>query len=240
HRQDSALNNYSNVNPPPPIEGSDYMMWLNYDTTLAGDGIMYQFTPCRLLGFSNPSVAVKRNTNYRVRVRYNAQGLNGPKVAGQPYGFTVKEGGWLWHDTDETKRCDYPGMGTVLAATYQKSANDPWRTYDDPDHAGWKILEGTFNSGNKDFIEYFYLSLENLKNSQTNQSSGHVFVDMVWLEESLGNDKYGPNIIYKPWMSHHYYVNQRDAYALDKVLELADQNDVYLKMVMLEKNDYIF
>jgi hypothetical protein len=40
-------------------------------------------------------------------------------------------------------------------------------------------------------------------------------------------------------MDHHQYINQRGAYAFDKILALAEQHKVYLKMVINEKNDYI-
>ena len=41
-------------------------------------------------------------------------------------------------------------------------------------------------------------------------------------------------------MDHHLYFNQRDSYAFDLLLELATQHKIYLKPVLLEKNDWIF
>ena len=248
HPADAAISAYPNSNPPPAFPGSEFYMWLNFDETRANDGIRYKFTPCRLIGWTNAGVPLKQNTNYRVRVRYNAQGLIGPRVTGSPYGFVVKEARWLWSETVDTKSCYYPGTGTVLAATYKKSENDPWADYPDPQDPNWRILEGSFNSGTKDFLsDYLYLAIENARDPNGNNqdtggatSGGHVFIDHIWLEENKGNDQYGPNLIYKPWMAHHYYINQRNAYALDKLLDFAKQKNVYLKTVMLEKNDLIF
>ena len=73
-----------------------------------------------------------------------------------------------------------------------------------------------------------------------NVTSGKAYIDYVWIEEVLGNGQYGPNIVTKPWMAQHLYMEQRDSYAFDKVLELAEQNGIYLRPVLMEKNEYIF
>ena len=52
--------------------------------------------------------------------------------------------------------------------------------------------------------------------------------DRVWIEEDYGNGQFGPNILPKPWMAHHLYGEQRNSYAFDKVLALAEENGVYL------------
>ena len=240
HEGDARFANYPKITPPLPPQGSEFYMWLNHDETIGKGGRQYDLTPCRQIGWIHPAVPLKQNTNYRVRVRYNAQGLVGPRVAGKPYGFVIKEAAWLWNNTDETKRCYYPGTGTVLAATYRLSDNDPWKDNPDSHNPGWRILEGTFNSGAKDFIDkYLFLAIENAKASNPDDSAGHVFIDQIWLEEDFGNGRLGPNIIYKPWMSHHLYINQRNAYAFDKVISLAEKYDIYLKPVLLEKNDAI-
>ncbi|HET8671292.1 MAG TPA: hypothetical protein VFM05_11890, partial [Candidatus Saccharimonadales bacterium] len=48
------------------------------------------------------------------------------------------------------------------------------------------------------------------------------------------------NLVHKPDMDMHHYVNQRDAYSFDKLLDLSAVYGIYLKAVMLEKNDRIF
>jgi hypothetical protein len=184
------------------------------------------FSSCMFLGFMKASPAVKRNTDYRVKVRYKAFSLDGPRIAGQPYGFAAKTGGWLW---SEGNYCYDSGVGNVIAATYPGS----WQNYPDEVDPSWYILEGTLNTGNDDFLPYFYLALENV-------TAGTVHVDEVLIEEDFGNGTYGPNIISKPDMDHHLYMEQRNSYAFDKVVELAEEHGVYLRPVILEKNEWIF
>ena len=203
---------------------SEVFLWLSHDETVFDDGSQWNFVPCVVLGWQAPLLPVKRNTEYRVRVRYKTQDVTGPKIAGQPFGFTVKTGGWLWDESDESRRCYYPGTGLLAAAEYTGSP------YPDPDNPDWQILEGVINNRQSDFLDNFYLALENA-------SAGHVFVDYVWVEEVLGDNQYGPNIVYKPWMAHHQYFDQRNSYMFDQTLELARQNDIYFKLVVLEKND---
>jgi hypothetical protein len=212
------------------VPESEVFLWLANDETVFGDGYQWDFAPCMTIGWESPSLPVKQNTNYRIRVRFKEQNLSGPKVSGQPFGFTVKIGGWLWDDNDETRRCYHPNAGTVLAASYSDTAN--WSHYPDPEHSGWEILEGNFNSGASDFISQLYLAIENA-------SSGNVFVDYVWLEEDFGTGQFGPNLFYKPWMSFHQYIDQRNAFAFDEALSLAEQYEVFLKLVVMEKQDYV-
>ncbi len=173
--------------------------------------------PCMFIGVWKAPPAVKRDTTYRVRIRYNLTEIGSPVVAGEPFGFVAKTGGWL---QGEGQNCNEPGTGTVVTS-YQSQKS-----------AGWQILEGELNTGNNDFLPNFYLVLENI-------SQGTVYVDYVWIEENLGNGKYGPNIVYKPWMAHHKYMDQRNSYAFDKVLELAKQYGIYIRPVIDEKNEWI-
>lgn len=230
-RHDAAppFNLKPGVDPPIARPGSEVFLWLSHDETVSDDGKQWDFVPCVVWGWLTPQLPVKRDTDYRVRVRYKERDLVGPKVAGQPYGFAVKTGGWLWHATDESQRCYYPGTGTLLASDHH--AGDGWSGYPDPDYPDWQILEGRFNSGGSDFLANLYLVIENA-------SSGHVFIDYVWLEEDLGNGQYGPNVISRPWMAHHLYFDQRNSYLFDKTLDLAERYGIYLKLVILEKKDY--
>jgi hypothetical protein len=144
--------------------------------------------------------------------------MDGPMVAGEPYGFVAKTGGWLWGDDNY---CYESGTGQVVSP------------YISEDTADWQILEGELSTGDNNFLPNFFLTLENV-------SSGKAFVDYVWIEEVLGNGQYGPNIVSKPWMAHHQYFEQRNSYAFDKTLELAERYDLYFKLVVLEKNEWIF
>jgi hypothetical protein len=174
--------------------------------------------PCMFIGWWKAQPAVKAGADYRVRIRYKTVDINGPRLGGHPYGLTAKTGRVLW---GEGNYCQDPGAGDLV--TPHQSANT----------AAWQILEGSLNAGDSDFLPNFYLVLENV-------NSGIAYIDYVWIQEDYGNGNYGPNIVSKPWMAHHLYVEQRNSYAFDKVLELAEEQGIYLKTVLLEKNDWIF
>jgi len=176
------------------------------------------YNPCMFIGFMKAPPAVKPNTSYRVRIRYKTVDLTGPRVAGEPYGLVAKTGGWLWGDGNY---CQDPGTGSLV--TPHQSQNT----------SGWQILEGQITTGNTYFLPNFYLVLENV-------NAGRAYIDYVWIEEDYGDGSYGPNIVSKPWMAHHYYMEQRNSYAFDKLLELAEQYEIYLRPVIHEKNEYIF
>ena len=226
----SLFANYPNLTAPSLPVGSEYYMWLEFNEAISADGNQYRFSPCR----SVSQIPVKQNTNYRVRVRYKDVDIEGPRVSGQPYGFAVKTSTNML--AVPTGLCNEPNAGTVIAATYNQQ-----QVSSDPQNPDWSILEATFNSGASDYIHNFYLTFQNAKSQDADQIAGHVFIDKVWLEEEACSfTDECPNLLSKPWMSMHRYINQRDAYSFDKLLDLAGQYGIYLKAVMLEKNDRIF
>lgn len=215
-QEDSFLGRYI------PYEGITFSVaYPGSDVSMIVSAGNPSLSSCMFIGWEKSRPAVKRNTNYRVQVRYREDSVTGPRIAGSPYGFVVKHGGWLGN------ACSDPGSGTVVAATYPGD----WQTVPD-EVSGWNLLEGTLNTGNNDYLPLFYLILENA-------TSGKVNVDYVWVQEELGGGIYGPNIISKPWMAHHQYFEQRNSFAFDQVVELAEEYGVYLRPVVLEKNEWI-
>jgi hypothetical protein len=175
---------------------------------------------CMFIGIWKGKPAVKRNTSYRVRIRYKTRNMGTPTDSTKPWGFAAKTGDWLWSDTD-SERCYSAGVGTVVTPHQNQNTS------------GWQILEGAIQTGETDFLPNFFLVMDNT-------TQGDAYVDYVWIEENLGSGQYGPNIVSKPWMAHHFYFEQRNSYAFDKVLELAKSNNIYLRPVVLEKNDRLF
>ncbi len=183
------------------------------------------FSPCMFIGTWKAKPAVNAFTDYQVQIRYKMGELEGPRIPNQPFGFVAKIGDWLWG----SEYCYNSGTGDVVAATYPGS---DWHSYPDPVDPDWMILESTFNSQQHDFLPNFYLALENV-------TAGRVYVDHVSIREVFTNQNYGPNIVSKPSMSHHLYFEQRNSYAFDKVLEMAAEEKIYLRPVILEKNEWI-
>lgn len=185
-------------------------MTLHVDYELEGD--TGWFDACRFERWNDPE-AVKQNTNYRIRIKYRGIDISGPRNSGLPYGFVGKLGGW--HPD-----CYEPGTSTVV-------------TNYGLDNAGWDYVEGVWNSGSNSFLPRLYMALENV-------TAGEVYVDSVSVQEDLGNGQYGPEIMIEPSMEYELYFPQEESYALDKLVELAGQYGIYLKLVVMDKNDKIY
>jgi hypothetical protein len=216
----SAWNPWNSIDPNLHAQYIPYA-GLTFEQAYPGSEISMQLSatdnPCMFIGAWKAPPALKRDSQYRVRIRYKTTDIAGPTADGNPYGLVAKVGGWLWGDGDY---CQDSGSGSPVTP-YQPSGT-----------SGWQILEGSFNAGDNDFLPNFYLALENV-------SQGEAYIDYIWIEEDLGNGNFGPNIVSKPWMAHHLYLEQRNSYAFDRLLDLAEQYGIYLRPVILEKNEWI-
>jgi uncharacterized repeat protein (TIGR01451 family) len=171
--------------------------------------------PCMFQGWTG-SIMVLPERSYRVRVRVKTVSVTGPAQTGESYGFVVKLGGWLGQG------CSSAGAGTPVT---------PYVT----DTGGtWQVVTGGFTT---DSGQYF---LENLYLTLSNATSGAAYVDEVWLEEDLGDGQYGPNLVRKPKMNAHTYFDSYRPWQWDAILDEAAAHDVALKLVVLEKNEWIF
>jgi hypothetical protein len=194
----------------------------------------YWFDACRFIGGFQAPPAVKQNTKYHIRIRYKAQGISGPRDATYPgYGLVAKvqnpnDGNWhtnCYNGGDPQNGLKVTGYGK--------------------DSLNWTYLEGEWSSGTSNFLPIFYLALENANdttatvNGQAWNWHPEVDIDTVAIAEDLGSGSYGPNIVTKPSMEQLSYYMERNAYAFDKTLDLAKQNGVYLKLVVMEKNEQI-
>jgi hypothetical protein len=231
-------------NSPLPERHGQYIPYvsLRMDRAYPGSEVSMVLTwkrnPGMMLGFMKQSPAVKQNTHYHLFVRYLIpQELKGPRIAGYPYGLVAKTGGWLtgpgsW--PDNIYGFVDPGTGTIVSSYVASSP------VDERGEPQWSILEGEIYTGNKNFLPNLYLVLENIIDGTEQNGGGNIaYIDRVELREDLGNGQYGPNIISQPWMAHHLYMDQRNSYAFDQILELAKQYDLYLKLVISEKNEWI-
>ncbi len=227
------------------MKGSEYD-GLSLDYAYPGSEVSMKLSwpdnPGMFLGWMKKSPAVKRNTNYHLLVRYFLpKPLQGPRIDGYPYGLVARIGGWMAESLSQISdpcavRVPYSWGQPACQIVSNYATASPLGSNNLPQ---WSTFEGSFNSGNKDFMDYFYLTLENVMSPDDNHGST-AYIDLVEIREDLGNGQYGPNLISKPWLAQHLYFDQRQAFAFDKVVELAAQNGVYLRPVILEKNDWIF
>jgi hypothetical protein len=171
------------------------------------------FDPCRLEGFNFPE-AVKPNRRYRVAATYVGRQMMGPRnLRFRDYGFVLKLGGAF-------PSCHEPGTSRVVT-NYGRNTN------------GWAEIEGDWDSGERNFLPKLHLALENV-------SGGGVFLRSVSVRERLLEGGLGPEILARPSMEHHLQIPQARAHALDAIVESAERAGVYLKLVVMEKDDEIY
>lgn len=189
---------------------STIKMRIDYETT-GNDG---WFDACRFRPFYEETTAVKPNTDYRFRVRYRGFNISGPRKGSFPdYGFVA--------EMQSSPDCYEPENGIAIT---NYGGNTPTE---------WRSIEGIWNSQERNYLPRFYLALDNV-------NEGIVYVDSVEVQEVLGSNEYGPNILNKHSMEHHLYFSQLDSYQFDKMLAGAEGYDIYLKLVVLEKGEDIF
>ncbi|MGB5933516.1 MAG: hypothetical protein WBH57_10680, partial [Anaerolineae bacterium] len=128
------------------------------------------------------------------------------------YGFVVKTADWL--DT----ACANSGNGTLLLGPVTATSGP----------AGWEEVTTTFESDHYS-LNNLYLALENV-------TSGAVYIDEVSIEEG----GYGPEILPKNRFNYHPYFDQVASWRWDYVLDRAAEQGIYLKLVVLEKNDWLY
>ncbi len=172
------------------------------------------FDACRFQ-FWNHTEAVKANTTYRLRIKYRGEYISGPRNQAYPdYGLVGKIG------DDWDNNCYEPGLNEVVTS-YGGNSTD------------WSTIEGTWNSGDHNYLSPIYVALENV-------NEGIAHIDSISLREVLGNGAFGPEIIGEPSLQYELYFPERTAYELDKYVEAAEKAGVYLKLVLNDKNDKMF
>ena len=199
--------------------------------------------PCIVLGLGGSykeAPAVKKNTTYKVLVRYRI-----PQALPQPNGaFTVKMSpSWIGPPDCASSTVAHPA---IISATETGSTTGQW-----------KVASGTFTTDSTGAaykpMDRLYLTLENVNDSGSYAAN----IDRIEVREVLpgqtcdkavgegnlmdiSNGNCGVNIISSSWAALHQTVDQKYAISFDKVLDLAKQNNVYLRPVILDKNTSIF
>ena len=165
-----------------------------------------------IVGGTNDKQALLQNKTYRFSVSYVASNITGPRVAGKPYGVVGKldNGGNSW-------QCWDSGTGSLVT---NYGGNSSTLT----------TISGTFNSGSNNFLPRILVGLENV-----NQGTAYVYTMSV--REDLGNGQLGPEILMQPSSEYFLYPAEFRALESDIILEEAEKNDLYLKIVTMDKDD---
>lgn len=101
----------------------------------------------------------------------------------------------------------------------------------------WRIFEGTFTNtlGRRPLSQGGTLAI-----GLQNISAGDVYLDEIYLGEDLGGGQIGPNVLFKGELNYHLYCDQIASWLYDRYFEKAGKHGVYVKAVILEKNDPIY
>jgi len=181
----------------------------DFSVRIAAPAIPNINTPAAFRGFYDGGNIVKPNTNYRVTLRVKLE-----NVVAKEGGFSVKISGWAGEDIVKIN------SGNRIIGPLTGSTD-------------WILLSGEYKTKyDETELPFLYVVLEG-------DAKGEVYIDMILLQEIFANGKLSANIISK-WSSNpHLYFDPIKCRYFDYFVDKATNNGVYLKTVILEKNDYI-
>lgn len=157
----------------------------------------------------------EKGKKYRVKLRMKIRDLI-PQVTGIPHGVTMKTHGWI----------NQPTKPALDSQPEDKTIFEPIHQTRD-----WHTIVTTFTPVTND--PYFSIYL-------TNTASGEVYIDEVEAREidDLGNVLSG-NMIRNGKADMHTYVDPAGAAMIDQQVKDGENNGVYFKYVVQDKNDWI-
>ena len=159
---------------------------------------------------------------YQVVIRYKTQNIQGPRVAGQPYGFTIKMHGFQ-SSGDPPDTVDFTLRNKPEVIPHITS-NQDWHTL---------VTNFTKPSSIPPYENDLSLYLDNV-------TSGEVNIDYFSMKEMDANGNVvGGELIRDPSPDMYSYVDQRPAKYFDDQLTSGEQNGFYYKYVVQDKNDWI-
>lgn len=93
----------------------------------------------------------------------------------------------------------------------------------------WRELTLTFNSADMTEVILYV--------AEMNVTAGTAYLSDWSFKEVLGNGQYGPEMLPRPDLQSHTNYDQRIAAEIDKLLDSARQNKIYVRAVIEEKGD---
>jgi PKD repeat protein len=159
---------------------------------------------------------VEAGKTYQLKLRAKTVGLSGPNNPDNPFGLTIKNHDWIGFEEEEAFSAALRDHPSWIPPIQQDT---DWHTV---------VSTVTAQSDDDDFSIY----LENV-------SSGAAFVDEFSVREVLPDGALGPEIIRNPKADMHTYVEQRPMAFWDEQIRVGEQNHIYLRLVVHDKNDWI-
>ena len=99
---------------------------------------------------------------------------------------------------------------------------------------GWKRFESRFTNQQGRFTFSWSKAL-----AVGITSGDSAYIDEVYIGEDLGEDKIGPNIVFKGKMNYHHYFDPISSSNYDEIFSLAEQYGIHIKAVITDKEDNI-
>lgn len=164
----------------------------------------------------NFCATITSGRTYQVKIRAKVANVTGPRVSGKPYGLTIKRHGFSGFGTPDEFDA---AMSSRPALLPHLNGTTAWHTV---------ISTFTANSNDGDFSVY----LENV-------TGGQAYIDEFSVREVLSGGSLGPEQIRNSKADLHTYVEQRPMAYFDSQVTAGEQNEINLRFVVHDKNDWI-
>lgn len=155
-------------------------------------------------------IQVKRDTDYVIRTEFATYDVV-PADGSQDYGYTVMIQDWV----------DNCGQLESENAVVSHSGSQNNVTL---------ISEGVWNSGSRSNIPFVYLALDNV-------AAGNAYIKSISIRELKSDGSTGPELFVDYEADKRHYFSQRESALLDRKIEIAEENGLYLRLVLSEKED---
>ncbi len=161
---------------------------------------------------------IKPNTTYQVSLALKTANISGPRNGAYPYGFVIKLHDFLSHEEN-------------ISVTENALRNKPEIIEHISSNQDWRTINTTFTTP-ANVGSDISLYLDNVTN-------GNVYIDRFSMKEVLPDGSLGGELIRNPVADLHTYVDPRAAAFFDWQVEQGEQNGVFFKYVVHDKNDWI-
>ena len=174
------------------------------------------YQSCLYTNQEHERIRVKPNTSYLIQTEFESYGVT-PADASQPYGFTVMIDRWVDHCHELESTSAVTTHPSLLGEQNEQTLT----------------ADGVWHSGERTSIPFIYLALDNA-------AAGDVYIKSVSIREKRLDGELGPELFVEPTADKRTYYAQRESAVLDQIMAKAEEQDIYLRLVVNEKEDPLF